>query len=50
VNIPVIVSGGVSSIEDLRNLKKIENLGLEGVIIGKALYDNKISLPEALRV
>ena len=39
-NIPLVVSGGVSSIEDIQKLNKI-NL-LEGVIIGKALYDKSI--------
>ena len=42
INIPVIASGGVSSIEDI---KKLYNIGqLEGVIIGKAIYDKTISL------
>jgi len=46
----VIASGGVASLEDLRRLKPMEPLGLEGVIIGKALYEGRIDLPEALRV
>lgn len=48
VDIPVIASGGVTSIEDIHNLKKLEPLGIEGVIAGKALYINSISLPEAI--
>lgn len=46
VNIPVIASGGVSSIEDIRRLKEIK--GLYGVIIGKALYSGAIDLREAI--
>lgn len=46
----VIASGGVSSLEDLENLKKLEEKGLEGVIIGKALYSGKIKLIEAQRL
>lgn len=44
----VYVSGGISSIEDLKKLKLIP--GLKGAIIGKALYAGKISLEEALRI
>lgn len=41
VKIPVIASGGVSSEEDIKELKKI---GVEGVIIGKAIYENKVKI------
>ena len=41
----VIASGGVSSMEDLENLYKN---GIQGAIIGKALYENRIHLPEAI--
>jgi phosphoribosylformimino-5-aminoimidazole carboxamide ribotide isomerase len=44
----VIASGGVSSLEDLRQLRQLESLGLEGVIVGKALYEKKFTLAEAL--
>ena len=47
---PVIASGGVSTLDDLRHLAALEPLGVEGAIIGKALYTNKFTLPEALRV
>lgn len=43
-----IASGGISSLEDLRRLKALEPLGLDGVIVGRALYDGKIDLKEAL--
>ena len=45
---PVIASGGVSSLEDLIQLKKIK--GVSGVISGKALYENTFSLDEALNL
>lgn len=47
---PVIASGGVSTLDDLRNLAALTPLGVEGAIIGKALYTNKFTLPEALGV
>ena len=50
VSIPVIASGGVTGIEDIRNLKKLEPLGIEGVIAGKALYTGSLDLREAIRV
>lgn len=47
VSIPVIASGGVSSIEDIKALKTIK--GLWGVITGKAIYSGAIDLAEAIR-
>ena len=44
----VIASGGVGTLEDLRTLRPLESLGVEGVIIGKALYEGKFTLQEAL--
>lgn len=44
----VIASGGVSSLEDIRALKKLGHLGVDSVIIGKALYAAAFSLAEAL--
>lgn len=49
VTIPVIASGGVSSLTDLLSLSALEAIGISGVIIGKALYTGAIHLPEALR-
>jgi phosphoribosylformimino-5-aminoimidazole carboxamide ribotide isomerase len=46
----VYVAGGVSGINDIRKLKKIESLGVKGIIIGKALYEEKINLKEALEI
>lgn len=46
----VVVAGGVSSIEDIRRLKALEEDGLRGIIIGKALYEGKVDLTEAIRI
>ena len=43
-NCPVIISGGVSSIEDIKKAKTLKNI--EGVIVGKAIYDGDIKLEE----
>lgn len=45
---PVVASGGVSTLADLRALAALEPLGVEGVIVGKALYAGAFTLPEAL--
>ncbi|MFH1736898.1 MAG: 1-(5-phosphoribosyl)-5-[(5-phosphoribosylamino)methylideneamino]imidazole-4-carboxamide isomerase [Actinomycetota bacterium] len=50
VRIPVTASGGVSSLDDIRALKTLEADGVEGVIIGKALYEKTFTLEEALKV
>lgn len=47
---PVIASGGVSSLEDLRALKAVSSAGIAGVISGRALYDGRIDLPAALEL
>ncbi|QPH55548.1 1-(5-phosphoribosyl)-5-[(5-phosphoribosylamino)methylideneamino]imidazole-4-carboxamide isomerase [Pontivivens ytuae] len=49
VSIPVIASGGVSSLDDLRALKA-SGAPLDGAISGRALYDGRISVPEAMKV
>ena len=46
-DIPIIASGGVGSISDLLSLTKFEHYGLYGVIVGKALYENKFTISEA---
>ncbi len=45
---PVVASGGVSSLEDLRVLAGLTGIGVEGAIVGKALYAGAFTLPEAL--
>jgi 1-(5-phosphoribosyl)-5-[(5-phosphoribosylamino)methylideneamino] imidazole-4-carboxamide isomerase/N-(5'phosphoribosyl)anthranilate isomerase len=47
---PVIASGGVSSLDDLSELRQLVPLGLEGAIVGKALYAGAFTLREALAV
>jgi phosphoribosylformimino-5-aminoimidazole carboxamide ribotide isomerase len=50
ISTPVIASGGVSGIQDIRKLMEVEQSGIIGVIIGKALYEKSISLEEAIQV
>jgi len=50
VNIPVIASGGVGSIEDIKRLLPLSRYGLYGIIIGKAIYDGDIDLSEAIKI
>jgi len=45
-NCPVIISGGVSSMKDVRKAKELNNKNIEGIIIGKAIYDGDIKLDE----
>ncbi|MEA5477810.1 1-(5-phosphoribosyl)-5-[(5-phosphoribosylamino)methylideneamino]imidazole-4-carboxamide isomerase [Pseudanabaena galeata UHCC 0370] len=49
VDVPVIASGGVSSITDLLNLLSLESVGVSGAIVGKAIYTGDIQLKEAIR-
>ncbi len=48
ISIPVIASGGVSCLEDIRNLLQIEASGVTGVITGKAIYTGSLNLREAV--
>ena len=50
VEVPVIASGGVASVEDIRRLKEIEREGVEAVIVGRALYAGAFTLREAIEV
>lgn len=47
---PVVASGGISSLEDLRRLRGLVPIGIEGAIVGTALYLGKFTLEDALRV
>lgn len=49
INIPVIASGGLSSLKDIENLMAIESSGVTGVITGKAIYTGAINLAEAIK-
>jgi phosphoribosylformimino-5-aminoimidazole carboxamide ribonucleotide (ProFAR) isomerase len=46
---PVVASGGISSLGDIEELRKLTSLGLEGAILGKALYAGRFTLSDALR-
>ena len=48
-NCPVIISGGVSSIDDIKKAKELGNKNIEGIIIGKAIYDGDIKLEELVK-
>ena len=46
VKIPFIISGGISSIEDIKEIKSLNNSNIEGVIVGKSIYDGDIKINE----
>jgi len=46
VKIPFIISGGISSIEDVKKIKSLNNPNIEGVIVGKSIYDGDIKINE----
>ena len=47
--VPVIISGGVSSIDDIKKAKELNNNNIEGIIVGKAIYDGDIKLDELVK-
>jgi 1-(5-phosphoribosyl)-5-[(5-phosphoribosylamino)methylideneamino] imidazole-4-carboxamide isomerase/N-(5'phosphoribosyl)anthranilate isomerase len=47
---PIIASGGISELQDLIDLRAMTNLGVEGAIVGKAIYSGAFSLAQALEV
>jgi len=48
--IPLIISGGVSSLEDIKKIKSLSNSNIEGVIIGKAIYDGDIKINDLAKL
>jgi len=48
-NCPVVISGGVSSIKDIKKAKDLDNKKIEGIIVGKAIYDGDIKLDELVK-
>ena len=48
-NCPVVISGGVSSINDIQKAKALNNKRIEGIIVGKAIYDGDIKLDELVK-
>ena len=49
-DIPVIASGGVKDIEDIKACSQLAHFGIDGIITGRALYDGRLSLIEALKI
>ena len=45
-SVPVLVSGGISSLQDIKRIKTLNKLNIEGVIVGKAIYDGDIKLSD----
>ena len=45
----MIISGGVSSIDDIKKAKELNNKNIEGIIVGKAIYDGDIQLDELVK-
>jgi len=50
VKIPLVISGGISSIEDIERIKSLNNPNIEGVIIGKAIYDGDIKISDLAKL
>jgi phosphoribosylformimino-5-aminoimidazole carboxamide ribotide isomerase len=50
VTVPVIASGGVNTIGDIEDLMKIEEYGVSGVIVGRAIYTNSLRLEDAIKL
>jgi phosphoribosylformimino-5-aminoimidazole carboxamide ribotide isomerase len=48
-NCPVIISGGVSCIDDIKKAKELKNKNIEGIIVGKSIYDGDIKLDELVK-
>jgi phosphoribosylformimino-5-aminoimidazole carboxamide ribotide isomerase len=46
-DVPVVASGGVATLEDVRTVARLRNQGVEGVIVGRALYEGKFTVGEA---
>src|SRR6478672_5982938 len=50
LTVPVIASGGLNSLDDIRKLKAVENEGITGCITGRAIYEGKLDFAQALKV
>ena len=46
IKIPFVISGGISSIEDIKKIKSLNNLNIEGIIVGKSIYDGDVKIKE----
>jgi phosphoribosylformimino-5-aminoimidazole carboxamide ribonucleotide (ProFAR) isomerase len=49
-NKPLVASGGIGSLKDIEQLLPLTEIGVEGAILGKALYAKAFTLPEALQI
>ena len=48
ISIPVIASGGVTNINDIMRINEVKDSGIEGVIMGRALYEGTLTMAEAI--
>jgi len=48
--VPVVLSGGVTTMDDLREIAPLESVGVTGIIVGRALYEGSIDLPSAIQL
>ena len=49
-HIPIVVSGGISSLEDIKKIKLLKNSNIEGVIVGKSIYDGDIKISDLAKL
>ena len=49
VKIPFVISGGISSIEDIKKIKSLNNPNIQGIIVGKSIYDGDIKIKELVK-
>ena len=46
MKIPFVISGGISSLDDIKKIKSLNNSNIEGVIVGRSIYDGDIKINE----
>ncbi len=50
IKIPIVISGGVSSIDDIKKIKSLDNQNIEGIIVGKSIYDGDIKTSDLVKL
>ena len=50
IKIPLVISGGISSIDDIKKIKSLNNSNIEGVIVGKSIYDGDIKINDLVEL
>jgi|TARA_B100002003_G_scaffold130174_1_gene120361 phosphoribosylformimino-5-aminoimidazole carboxamide ribotide isomerase len=50
VKIPLVISGGISSIDDIKKIKSLNNSNIEGIIVGKSIYDGNININDLVKL